>query len=217
MFVEATAATKDWRAVAEIWRKNFDRSSDSLGLWLNKAWIFRYVGNEEQYRQVVTKVLALASSVTSVNGQHMAIEIAALGPVHFSAEQVNQIDSLIKDLEVALPRCASNQQTRAYRAIGQMQLQLGRFHKCLEALEKSALKQTSLDPYTLFIKAVCLHQLGQTEDARAAFGDAEAIMKPLLSEPLSESERFLAAEQLYQQLLMHREAQAVLAGASPKP
>src|SRR5439155_5110352 len=91
MLIEATAATKGWPAVAELWRKNFDRSSDSMAVWLDKAWIFRYVGDADRDRQVVTKVLALAPTLTSTNDKHVPVEIAALGPFQFSADQVNQL------------------------------------------------------------------------------------------------------------------------------
>ena len=42
-------------------------------------------------------------------------------------------------------------------------------------------------------------------------------MKPMLPEPLVESEGFFPPWQIYQHLLMRREAQAVLADARPKP
>ena len=82
-------------------------------------------------------------------------------------------------------------------------------------MEKAAAKQTAPDPYLLLIKANCLHHLKRHDEARAAFEEGEKIMKPLLSEPLSEFEAFLPASQIYQQLLMHREVQALL-GAQPQ-
>lgn len=206
-----------WPAAADVCQANFERFPESLWIWLNKAWIFRYAGRDEQYRQVVSRVLTLAPSITSTNDQHVPVEIAALGPFEFSAEQVNQLDALMKSLQVALPGRGINQQVWGYRAIGQMQLQLGRFPECLNALEKSAAKQTGLDPYNLFIKAICLHRLNRHAEARAAFEEGEKIMKPLLAEPQSESEGFLSAGQLYQQALMCRETRAALAGPGPKP
>ena len=38
--------------------------------WLVRAWVFRYTGDEEGYRQRVTKVLALAPGITNTNDQH---------------------------------------------------------------------------------------------------------------------------------------------------
>jgi tetratricopeptide (TPR) repeat protein len=211
-FLRATAATKDWPAAAEVCRKHFDAFPDSLWLWLNKAWIFRFAGDDESYQRVVAQVLALSSSVLATNDQHVPIEIAALGSFPFSAQQVKQLNSMVDALEVALSGRPADLQTWGYRAIGQLQLRLERFDRSLAALEKSAKQQTSPDPYNLFIKAICLHRLARSDEARAAFDQAETIMK---AGSLNQPEGFLRTWEIYQQLLMRREAQAALAGTQP--
>jgi tetratricopeptide (TPR) repeat protein len=209
-FVQAAAASKGWPAAAEVCRKNFDRFTDSLWIWLNKAWIFRYASDDESYQRVVAKVLAAAPNLVTTNDQHLPIEIAALGSFPFSEEQVKQLDEMISALAVVLPERSTDLQAYGYRAIGQMQLRLGRLDLCLAALEKSAKQQTSPDSYNLFIRAICLHQLGRRDEARMAFDQGEAIMKPLLTEPFRQSEPFLQIWEIYQQVLMHRETQKLL-------
>src|SRR6185369_14096642 len=186
-FIEATAATRGWPAAAALCQKHFDSFPDSLWMWLNKAWIFRYVGDAERYQELVKRVLRLPNLI-STNDQHLPIEIAALGSFSFTPEQTKQLDSTMAALETALPGRATNQQVWGYRAIGHLQLQLGRLDKCLEALGKSSLHQTSPDPYNLFIKSICLHRLGRDDEARAVFDQAEAIMKPQLDMPLRQAE-----------------------------
>jgi tetratricopeptide (TPR) repeat protein len=209
-FITVTAAVEGWPGAAELGRKHLDTLPDSLWLWLNKAWIFRYTGDEENYRRVVAKVLALPANLISTNDQHVSIEIAALGVFPFSPEQVKQLDAMVDALERALPGRPANLKAWGYRAIGQMQLRLGRWDKCLDALEKAAPHQASPDPYALFIKALCLHQLGRPDEARASFHQAETIIKPLLqSAAHEEGDRFLAPAEIYQKLLMHREARAL--------
>jgi tetratricopeptide (TPR) repeat protein len=133
-----------------------------------------------------------------------------LGPFRFSPEQVKDLDSVIGSLEVVLPARAANLQAWGYRAIAQMQLRLGRYEKCLAALEKSASQQTTPEPYNLFIKAICLHRLGQADTARAAFDQAGSLMAPLLKETIEEPERLLRPWDLYQQVVMCRETRALL-------
>jgi tetratricopeptide (TPR) repeat protein len=214
--VAATAALDGWRAAADVCRANMDRFPDAPLLWLNKAWIFRYVGEEESYQQVVATVLTLASQFAA-NDQHVPIEIAAMGPCRFSAEQAQQLDSLMRALYIALPSRLTDQQTCGYRALGQMHLRLGQFEESLAALEKSEAKSPGPDPFNFFIRALCEHRLGHDEKARAAFEEGEALIKPLLTESLEQTEPFLPTYQLYQRLLMYREAKAELDIARPKP
>jgi len=214
--VAATAALDGWRAAADVCRANMDRFPDAPLLWLNKAWIFRYVGEEEGYQQVVATVLALASQFAAKD-QHVPIEIAAMGPCRFSAEQGQQLDSLMRALYIALPSRLTDQQTCGYRALGQMHLRLGQFEESLAALEKSEAKSPGPDPFNFFIRALCEHRLGHDEKARAAFEEGEALIKPLLTESLEQTEPFLPTYQLYQRLLTYREAKSETDTAGPKP
>ena len=215
--IEATAATKGWPAVAEILRRNFDRSSDSLSLWLNKACVFRYVGDEDRYRQVVTNVLALAPTAKSLDDQRLIVEIAGLGPFEPAAERVKQLDLLMEALHFASRRGTTNQQVWSSRAIACLQLRLGRLRECLTSLENSAAQETRSERgLSLMTKALCLHRSGNAGAARAAFDESEAIIMPMLPEPLSQNEGFLPAYQL-NYLALRREAQALLASDHPKP
>jgi serine/threonine protein kinase len=210
LMVAATAAANGWPAAAELCRRDFDRFSDSLGTWLNKAWIFRYVGDDESYQRVVVKILTVAPNVLTTNDQHVPIEIAALGSSPFSAGQIGHLDAMISELEAALSGRPVDLQSYGNLAIGLMQLRLGRFTKCLEALEKSP-DLAGPNPYKLFIQTICLHRMGRSAEARATLEKAKANMDPrLLSESLGQVEDCLPASQLYQQVLMHREAQALL-------
>jgi len=207
MLLRATAATKGWSAAAEVCRKHFDRFPDSLWLWLNKAWIFRYAGDEESFGRVVQKALTFPAAMISTNDQHIPIEIAALGSFPFSAEQLEQLDAMINALEVALPGRPTDPQIYGYRAIGLMQFRLGRFDRCLAALDQAASRQTNPEAYPLFIRAMCLRRFGRSQEARTAFDQAEAIMKTGV---LNQPEEFLRTWEIYQQLLLHRETKALL-------
>jgi len=65
-------------------------------------------------------------------------------------------------------------------------------------------------------KALCLRRLDRTEEARAAFDEAEGILNQSLLARLSETEGFLSDADRYD-ILLHREAQALFAGARLKP
>src|SRR5206468_10350596 len=118
-------------AVAEILRRNFDRSSDSLSLWLNKACVFRYVGDEDRYRQVVTNVLALAPTAKSLDDQRLIFEIAGLGPFEPAAERVKQLGLLMESLHFASRRGTTNQQVWSSLAFSCLQLRLVRLRDSL--------------------------------------------------------------------------------------
>jgi len=209
-FLMGTAAARGWTAAAEVCRRNFDAFPDSPWIWLNKAWIFRYVGDEERYQEVVKRVLSLPSAAVSTNEQHIPIEIAALGSFPFTPDQTERLDTMITNLEAALrSREANSQSSWGYRAIGHLQLRLGRPEQCLDALEEAAAAQTAPDPFYLFIKALCLHRLGRADDARTAFEQAEGMIKSTLDEPPG-NEGFMPAWQIYQHLLTHRETRAAL-------
>ena len=210
-FIKATAATKGWLAAAALWKRNLDAFPDSLVLWLKKAWIFRYVGDEESYRAVVKRVLSMPASLASANVQHVPIEIAALGEFPFTPEETGLLDAMMAELQRALPGRATDQKIWGYRSIGHLQLQLGRLDQCLASLEKSASHANVADPSQRFIKAICLHRMGRADEARMAFAQAEGMIKEKFDDPVDAMEEFLPAWQVYQCRLMHREAQALLA------
>jgi eukaryotic-like serine/threonine-protein kinase len=209
MFTGVTAAVKGWPAVAAFCRNSMDQYGDSTWVWLNKAWIFRYVGDEKSYQSVVANVLAREPRFASLDDRRLMIEIASLGAVTFSAEQLKQLDALVHGLQTDLPKGTSDQQAWGYRSIGQLQLRLGHPQAGLDALEKSTPIQAGADPYGLLIKSACLHRLGHREEAQAVLGEANTAIKRLLPEPLSENEPLLQPCQLYQQVLMRKEVGAL--------
>src|SRR5262249_28483843 len=134
-YFEAMAATKGWRAVAELWRKDVDRSPDSLSQCLRKASVFRYLEDTNAYRQVVTLLVALAPSARNFDDQRMLVHILGLGPFDFAEDEVKQLDTLVRAVETALPTGSTDQQESARCAIGQLQLRLGRLQKSIKALD----------------------------------------------------------------------------------
>jgi eukaryotic-like serine/threonine-protein kinase len=211
LLTRITAELKGWPAVAELYRESMDQYADSKWVWLNKAWVFRYVRDEVSYQSVVANVLAMEPRFTSLEDRRLMIEVASLGPVSLSAEQLRQLEALMQGLQLDLPKGTADQQAWGYRSIGQLQFQLGHPREGLEALEKSAPNQAGVDPYGLLIKSACLHRLGQNEEAQAVFKAADSAINRLLPGPLAESEPFLLPHQLYQQVLMRREVGALLA------
>ena len=180
--------------------------------------IFLYVHDDDWYRKVTTQAIALAPATTNWEGQLAILHIAARGPFAFSAEQRNQCEALIRSVERASVGVAPGEQTRAHRAIGALQVRFGDLTNALAHLEEAV--KTAAEPAgrarTLLIKALCLHGLNRAAEARAAFAEAEAILKPSLLDQLSEREGFLSDADRHD-ILMHREAKAELAGIQLKP
>jgi len=214
----ATAASRGWSAAADIYRNRVDFAPDSLWFWLNKAWVFRYVGDDQSYQKVVTRVLELPPTVITEFFQHVPVEIAGLGHFQFSDAQLKQVEASIDRLKIDLPGRSQDLQAWGYRAIGQVHLRLGRLNECLDMLEESARHQKGPDSYTLFLRAICLHRLGRRDEAGVAFKHGEDALKTQLPGPLDRSDEFqdfLLRAQLYQQVLMHREAATELADSRP--
>ena len=207
-FIQAAATTKGWPDAVDVCRKYFDRFANVPTVCRTVGTVFLYVGDEDGYRKVTTKAIALAPTTTNWEGQLAILHIAARGPFNFSAEQTNQCEALIQSVERG---ATPPQQARAHRAIGAMQLRIGDLTNALAHLEKAL--TAALEPAgrarTLLIKALCLHHLNRADEARAAFDGGEKILKPLLFDRLSESEDFLTDADRYD-ILLRREAQALL-------
>jgi tetratricopeptide (TPR) repeat protein len=207
--LKATAAARGWPAAAEVCRRNFEAFPESLWIWLNKAWIFRYAADEESYHEVVKRVLSLPAAL-STNEQHLPIEIAALGEFPLTRPQIERLDAMMAQLDDALRKREVNLQASwNYRAMAHLQLRLGRLDECLATLKKSADSQPTPVPFNLFIKALCLQRLGRPKEARSAFEEAEGLIRPELEESAG-NDGFLPAWQIYQHLLMHRETRTAL-------
>lgn len=211
-FLIALGATKGWRVAGEICRKSFDRFQNSLQCWATKAWIFRFLGDEENYRRVVLAVLDIPTGETPIKEHYLPIEIAALGSVLFSPAQIAHLDSRIDALRGALPELGENLSESAYRAIALMQLRLGRTPQCLEALSKIPEKAEEPDPFTLFIKAAALHS-AKSPEAASLFHRTAGLIEP--PETLAHSLPFVAPAQLFRRLVMHRETTALFQQVQP--
>ena len=214
-YIAAVGASSDWNTVVEICRTRFDLFPESYWLWLNKAWIFRFAGDDEQYRRLAKQVLALPTAQLSTNDLHLPLEIASLGPIDFTPQEIADIDARIKHVELIRPNRGPNEQLWSDRAIAQMQLRLHRPEKALAAIEQ-ALRQSPSDAYALYLKAASLHHLGRHSDARRALSDAQTRSKEQLSDFVP-PESFMRPGDLYQHLVMRRETQALITGKDESP
>ena len=203
----ATAATVGWTAAAEILRRNFESAPDSPYLWLVKAWLFRFVRDEDSYQEVVRRVLPLASGL-GPNDLHIPIEIAALGGS--APQHRDELEKVAGDLEIRLQSRGTNQPPWGWRALGHFRLRQNQYHSALEALKNAEISQGSPDLYTMFLKAACHFHLGDVGTSTKLFKTAVLTSDRELPQPLSATEQFLAPGQLYQHLVMRRETAALL-------
>ena len=172
--------------------------------------VFLYISDEDGYRKITARAIALAPAATNWQDQLAILHIAARGPFTFSTEQKSQCEKLIQSVERGLSRAPADEKPRAGRAISAMQLRLGDLTNALAHLEKALSMVTEPAGRGLpafFIKALCLHRMGRIEESRATFAEAEAILKPALLDRLSQFEGFLSDADRYD-ILLHREAQA---------
>jgi len=173
--------------------------------------IFLYVNDDAWYRKVTTQAIALTPATTNWEQQLAILHIAARGPFAFSAEQRNQCEAMIHSVERVSVGVAPPEQARTHRAIGVLQLRLGALTNSLAHLEQAL--EIAMDPAgrarTLLIKALSFHGLDRDAEARAAFAEADAILKPSLLDQVSEREGFLTDADR-NDILLHREAQTLL-------
>ncbi|HAB19514.1 MAG TPA: tetratricopeptide repeat protein [Verrucomicrobiota bacterium] len=190
--LRATAALEGWPAAADLCEAQFDVFPDSLLTWLNKARVFRYVGRDDKYREVVSRALALPHTSNATIEQHLPIEIAGLAPIELTAltqAQQADIEARLHDLEAALPDRSAELRQTGHRAIGQYHLRTGDPARGLASLERSESAQSKPDAYTLYLKALCLKRLKRDGEALAALRKAEAL---LVSECLATPEHFVS-------------------------
>jgi eukaryotic-like serine/threonine-protein kinase len=207
-YLRVIAGAEGWHAAADFCRRNIDFAPESASDWLQKAWVFRSVGDEADYAAVVRKGLALSRQISD-RDQHILVEIAALGPVDFSIAERDAITNQINGVEQRLSKRSANTRFRGSRALAQMQFRLEKFSDALSTLARVE-SQVEKDPYALFIKASCLHRLGQSKEARAIFEKGTALTDQGLSQ--LQPEAFLAIKEVYENRVMRRETEALLAG-----
>ena len=213
-FAEATAATKGWSAAAALYRKefNFSRFSDAqiAAVGCLRAAVLQYAGDVDGYTQERTKLLTSASAITNIDVKQWIAEIAGLNPLDPSpSDQITKCAELARSLEKdAANRSATD--TRLNRVIAALDLRCGHYSESLARLQNvltnapSGLEHAQL----LVLKSLNLHQLERRAEARAAFDEAEAFMKPLLLEHLVEREGFLERDER-NYLIFRREALAL--------
>jgi eukaryotic-like serine/threonine-protein kinase len=210
MMIAAAAATKGWCAAGAVYRKHGDQfAGDTAGLRTHCSMLL-FCRDATAYHQVVTKALASARGTTNLDEQRRIAELVSFGPVTFSAEQAQQCDALVESFERVLATVSTNQHLW-HRTIATMKFRRGQFPESLAHLEVALKSQKSGSERArlLVLKAMNLHALARPKDARAAFSEAEVIMKPRLLDNLPEREGFLNYnERTY--LIFHREAQALL-------
>lgn len=210
MMITAAAGARGWCAAGEVYRKYGDQFPSDPTKWLSRGSAALYCGDASAYHQVVTNALAWAGGRTNQIGQRRIAELVSLGPVTLSAEQSQQCDSLMQSLQRALATVSTNQH-RWHRTIATMQLRRGQSPESLANLE-IALNLQMADPERarlLVLKAMDLHALARSKEARTAFDEAESLMKALLLDDWPEREPFLNHdERIY--LVFRREAQALL-------
>src|SRR6185436_11661945 len=120
-----------------------------------------------------------------------------------------QLDALLAKLKYAPPTDPGRQSVQ-YRATAHLQLRLDRYEDCLAAVEKAECAQNEPDPYILFLKAIALHKLNRHDEASAVFAAAESLSDSKLPQPIEQSLDFLNPDQLYQQIVLRREARALI-------
>ncbi|HRI13819.1 MAG TPA: tetratricopeptide repeat protein [Verrucomicrobiota bacterium] len=207
LLLQSTAATGGWEAAGDLCRAQLNAFPDSLSTWLQKAQVFQYLEDEENYGETVKRVLALPATLVSTNEQHLPIEIAGLGPVKLSPGQRAELDARIQSLEAELPNGNPSQRQWGYRALVQFYLCTGELERALANLERAESDPASPDASTLYLKAICLKRLQQDEKARAALEEADSLAAAQIAlEPGFEN--FVSPGQLYQLVACRREAQA---------
>ena len=178
-----------------------------------KAYAIRRDELGPQHSDTLWALAAIAQSYPAIGRSQEAKQLMTLvsfSAIAFSAEQAQQCDALVQSLQQALPTVSTNQHLW-HRTIATMQLRRGQFPESLAHLE-IALELQKPGPERarlLLLKAMNLYALARPNEARAAFDEAEAFMKPRLLDDLPEREGFLNHnERTY--LIFHREAQALL-------
>ncbi len=210
MMIAAAAAIKGWCAAGEVCRKYGDQFAGDAAGWRNHCSMLLFCSDGTAYHQVVTKALAWVRGTTNLADQRRIAELVSFGPITLSAEQAQLCDALVRSLQYALATVSTNQHLW-HRTIATMQLRRGQFPESLAHLEIAleSQKPGRERARLLVLKAMNLHALARPNEARAAFDEAEAFMKPRLLDDLPEREGFLNYNERTH-LIFHREAEALL-------
>ena len=208
------SAAKGWPAAAEFCRAQFENFTNSPNAWRWKAVVFSYVGDDEWYRKAASRAIALIPAATNWSDRMHILQAAARGNFQFSAEQLTQCEAFIDGIMRALPTAIPSQKQQALRSIAAFEFRLGRNQQALEHLNEAwDIGPREVDRSgTLFLKSLCLHALGRSEEAAGVFREGEAEMSKWLPEPISAYEGFLNEPERYC-LMLHRQARTLIEGA----
>lgn len=205
--IDATAPTKGWAAAAKVYRDYPGRFDREAAFQRNMASAFLCGDDLEGYRQIVTNALAKALTATNVDEQRRFVEIIGLGPCGFSSKELNTCEDLLS---------LTGAQSHWHRPTAALLLRLERFEEAINRLDLALAAKPSPTERALLcvLKAICLGKTGQPVKARAAFEEAEELVKNSLLARLPEAECFLDPDE--RTFLIHRrEAEAFLLDKSP--
>jgi tetratricopeptide (TPR) repeat protein len=204
-----------WPAAGEFCRSHFDSFADQPLEWRAKAVLFAYAGDNDWYRKAAGRAIDLAPQLTSWEEQLAVLNAATRMPFEFSASERDSCAALVRKVEGAMSHVTAREQLRGRRAIGAMQLRLGRASEGLSQLE--TVLRTSQPPLhreiTLLFKSLCLARLGQAKEAREAFEEARQIVETVLPETLPATELPIAQDQLTSLILLREANTAIVSGA----
>ena len=213
LYLKALAATEGWSAAADFCRTNSAPVNDGVHAWLAKARIHLYAGDVDAYKLAVAAPLTNAAFAKNAVDAKTLLEIASLAPFQLQREQIDSLERALTIVEKSLSGATANHRSEANRALGAMQLRLGRLPQSLAHLDSALTNSmTDLDrAQTLHFKAICLHHLGSHKDAQVTFDYASALLRPRLLDRLGQIEAFLDFSQ--QTCLIQRQELAGLLGA----
>jgi tetratricopeptide (TPR) repeat protein len=205
--IEATAPTKGWAAVAKVYRAYRGRFERDATYQRNMASAFLYGDDREGYQQTVTNAFARALIETNIDEQRRLIEVIVLGRCEFSADQLRVCETFLS---------LARTNTIWHRPMAALLLRLGRFEQAIQRLDLALRKNPSTMERArlVMLKSICLSQSREAQKARAAFDEAEALMRDRLLARLPKEEGFIDHDER-SYLIHRREAQALLTEKTP--
>lgn len=204
--IDATAATQGWAAAATVYRNYSGRFDREASFQRAMASALIYGEDRDGYRQVLTNALARAPAATNIDEQRHWIECVGLGREALSSDEIRGCEQLLS---------LAGSGAAWHRPVAVLLLRLGQIQAANRRLDLALAGQPSTTEraHLLMLKAICLSQAGDPREARAAFDEAETLMKDLLLGRLPKGEGFL--DQGERAFLIHRsEARALIVGSA---
>ena len=207
LWVEAAAPTKGWAAVAKVYRAYPGRFERDATYQRSMASAFLYGDDREGYQQTVTNALARALTATNLDERRRFVDLVGLGHCELSSDEINLCEKLL---------ALAGTNTLWLRPTAALLLRLGRNPEALQRLDLALQRKPSTAERArlMMLKSICLSQSREAGRARAAFDEAEALMKDRLLARLPKEEGFIDHnERAY--LIHRREAEAPLPEKNP--